>query len=215
MKFYKFKQVQRLVFFGYDDILRTDSGSVSKKSKQSTTSSNDTKRLKFNFIGKNGEQLSPNAKIVIESLYLPVVASADRKGPVTLRVNNLHGDTFDSQDNNLNSPLLFCTETPGSFQNNDPKMLYNFNISQSFFTNGYLELEITYPNINVLLDSLISFYISLIIYDVNEEELILKDTQEVDTKDMRSHVPSNFGDLGIVPTTYSRYKTSTKNKIKV
>ena len=50
MKFYRFKQVQRLVFFGYDDVLINDAGSLSKRSKQSAVGiDHDTKRLKFNF----------------------------------------------------------------------------------------------------------------------------------------------------------------------
>jgi hypothetical protein len=129
MKFYRFQQIQRLVFFGYDDVLITDEGSLSKRSKQTITQSNDTKRVRFNFLGKNGVQLSNNAKLVIESLFLPPSLSGARRGPVTIRANNLQGDTFDTQNNNLNSALLYTTEAPGlSFQNNYPKMLYNFNI---------------------------------------------------------------------------------------
>jgi len=227
MKFYKFKQVQRLVFFGSDDVL-TSYTSLSKRSKKSRVAVlNDTKTLRFNFVGKNGVQLSNNARIVIESLYLPTeiylpdtTINERRQGPVTIRANNLQGDTFDSTDNNANSPLLFTSQTLGEFHNTYPKILYNFNVSQQFFTNGYLELEITYPNVEVAVNSaqgrgaFEDFYISFIIYDVNEEELVLKDTAEVDYKDMQSHLPTNLGMLGVIPNDDSRYSTKTTKKTK-
>jgi hypothetical protein len=212
MKFYKFKQVQRLVFFGHDDVLRFNPGSLSKRSKQTTSElvENDTKRLKFNFLGRNGVQLLNNARIVIESLFIPPSLSGMRQGPITIRANNLNGDMFDSIDNNLNSPLLFTSEDYGTFRNPSPKMLYNYNVSQSFFQNGYLELEITYPNVGIAVNSFESFQISLIVYDINEEELVLKDTAEVDYKNMRSHLPTDLGMLGVVPNDNSRYKTKKK-----
>ena len=50
MKFYKYKQVQRLTFFGFDDVYKEDASTLSKRSPQSTTAgvNNDTKLLRFN-----------------------------------------------------------------------------------------------------------------------------------------------------------------------
>jgi hypothetical protein len=50
MKFYRYKQVQRLTFFGFDDVYKEDASSLSKRSPQSTTVgvNNDTKILRFN-----------------------------------------------------------------------------------------------------------------------------------------------------------------------
>jgi hypothetical protein len=207
MKFYRFKQVQKLVFFGYDDIFINDAGSLSKTSKYSEANIiNDTKRLKFNFLGKNGVQLSNNARIVIESLYLPTIEG--KNGHITIRCNNIQSDTFDTQDNNANSPLLFNSAFGGEFHNTYPEMLYNYKVSQQFFTNGYLELEITYPNIEVGLSNLSFFHISFIIYDVNEEELLLKDTPEVE--EYKPHAPTNLGMLGFRPNDNSRYAVKKK-----
>jgi hypothetical protein len=49
MKFYRYKQVQRLTFFGYDDIFKKHNASLSKTSAQTTAVNveNDTKRLRF------------------------------------------------------------------------------------------------------------------------------------------------------------------------
>ncbi len=45
MKFYRYKQVQRLTFFGFDDVYKEDESSLYKKSPQSigATVDNDTK----------------------------------------------------------------------------------------------------------------------------------------------------------------------------
>ena len=111
MKFYRYKQVQRLTFFGYDDVYVDDASTLSKKSPQSITAGvdNDTKLLRFNINRLYRTQLSPNAKIVIESLYLPGLGGA-RLGPITIRMNNLNTHTHDSQNDGLNSTLLYTTE---------------------------------------------------------------------------------------------------------
>ena len=200
MKFYRYKQVQRLTFFGFDDDYIADASSLSKKSPQSTTVGviNDTKLLRFNINRLYQNPLSPNAKIVIESLYLPGLGGA-RTGPITIRMNNLNSHTHDSQNNGLSSTLLFTTEAAGvSFQNTFPEILYNFSISPKNFQNGYIEFSITYPDNNVLvtdavaltITSLGRFYISLVVYDIDEQDLLLKDTPEVDFKQFGPHIAS-------------------------
>ena len=200
MKFYRYKQVQRLTFFGFDDAYVADASSLSKKSPQSTTAgvNNDTKLLRFNINRLYQTQLSPNAKIVIESLYLPDLGGA-RTGPITIRMNNLNTHTHDSQNDGLKSTLLYTTEAAGvSFQNTFPEILYNFSIPQNFFQNGYIEFSITYPNINVVQDNLNRFFITLVVYDVDEQDLLLKDTPDVDYKQFGPQV--NFHN-GRVPKT--------------
>ena len=198
MKFYRYKQVQRLTFFGFDDAYVADASSLSKKSPQSITAGvdNDTKLLRFNINRLYQTQLSPNATIVIESLYLPGLG-VNRLGPITIRMNNLNTHTHDSQNDGLNSTLLYTTEAAGvSFQNTFPEILYNFSIPQNFFQNGYIEFSITYPDNNVLvtdaaagtITSLGRFYISLVVYDVDEQDLLLKDTPDVDFKNFGPHI---------------------------
>ena len=194
MKFYRYKQVQRLTFFGFDDAYVADASSLSKKSPQSITAGvdNDTKLLRFNINRLYQTQLSPNAKIVIESLYLPGLGGA-RLGPITIRMNNLNTHTHDSQNDGLNSTLLYTTEAAGvSFQNTFPEILYNFSISPNFFQNGYIEFSITYPDNNVTAvagaPSRGRFFISLVVYDVDEQDLLLKDTPDVDFKNFGPHI---------------------------
>ena len=79
------------------------------------------------------------------------------------------------------------------FQNTSENMLYNFSIDQHFFKNGYIDFQITYPGTNFILPSFETFYISFVVYDVNEEELLLKDTPEVDFKNYGAHYNLNNG----------------------
>ena len=72
-------------------------------------------------------------------------------------------------------------------------MLYNFNISQNFFQNGFVEFQITYPGITLTSSYLTRFYISLVVYDVDEEDLLLKDTPQVDYKNFSPQVNFHNG----------------------
>ena len=200
MKFYRYKQVQRLTFFGYDDVYVNDASSLSKKSPQSITAgvNNDTKLLRFNIKQLFHTQLSANARIVIESLSLPEIAAA-RAGPITVRMNNLNTHAYDSQNAGLNATLIYATEghiAQMPFQNNFPEILYNYSISPNFFQNGYIEFSITYPDNDVLITNVAAgtiagtsrFYISLVVYDIDEQDLLLKDTPEVYFKNFGPHI---------------------------
>ena len=223
MKFYRYKQLQRLTFFGYDDIYNTNVSSLYRKSPQSRTVeipaivpvaavaviitrpytegvvgvpaippippvTNDTKVLRFNLNKLYSTQLSQNAKIVIEQLYLPGFQGT-RTGPITIRMNNLNTHSYDSQNKGYNSTLLYISELGDTvFENHSPEMLYNFSISQNFFQNGFIEFEVTYPDNEVELTDLNRFYITLVVYDIDEQELLLKDTPDVDYKSFGPHV---------------------------
>ncbi len=66
MKFYRYKQLQRCTFFGFDDLNLLDDRSVFKTSPQSTgTIIDDTKIFRFNINRLFQKQLSQNAKIVL------------------------------------------------------------------------------------------------------------------------------------------------------
>jgi len=204
MKFYRYKQLQRMTFFGYDDLIRASG--FSKTSPQSILAvvDNDTKLLRFNINRLSHIQLSQNAKIVIEQIYLPLLTLPEgRAGPITVRMNNLNTNSHDSQNNGFSSTLLYVMDQPEAqaaltFQNSYPEMLYNFSISKNFFQSGHIEFSITYPNINVVQDNLNRFFITLVVYDVDEQDLLLKDTPDVDYKQFGPQV--NFHN-GRVPKT--------------
>ena len=197
MKFYRYKQVQRLTLFGYDDILKTDQTSFLKTSPQ-TTNVNvqyDTKRLRFDVNKIASIQLSQNARIVLESIGLPALFDefGDRHDPVTVRMNNLSSNSYDSENKGYNTTLIYTTNnTEETFTNTSNELFYNFSIDQNFFKNGYIDLQITYPNVQMYNDVehfqyFRKFYISFVVYDINEEELLLKDTPDVDYNNFRAH----------------------------
>ena len=193
MKFYKYKQLQRCTFFGLDDLNLYEAFSCIKTSPQSAAGIvEDTKILKFNITRLFQKQLSQNAKIVIESIYLPTFAG--RAGPVTVRMNNINTNAHDSQNKGFNSPLIYHSEDTGfQFNNTNPELFYNFNISNNFFQNGTIEIQVTYPNIELAAIQLVRFNISFVVYDIDEEDLLLKDTPQVDYKNFSPHYPINNG----------------------
>jgi hypothetical protein len=203
MKFYRYKQVQRLTFFGYDDVLKTDTTSFSKTSATSVNVAYDTKRLRFDVNKIASMQLSQNARIVLESIYLPALFDefGDRHAPVTVRMNNLSSNSYDSENKGFNTTLIYTCQTTGeTFTNTSNELFYNFSIDQNFFKNGYIDLQITYPNIQMgndyedFIDNVLpKFYISFVVYDINEEELLLKDTPDVDYNNFRAHYNNNNG----------------------
>ena len=203
MKFYKYKQVQRLTFFGYDDILKTDTTSFSKTSATSVNVPYDTKRLRFDVNKIASIQLSQNARIVLESIYLPALFDefGDRHAPVTVRMNNLSSNSYDSENKGYNTTLIYTCQTTGeTFTNTSNELFYNFSIDQNFFKNGYIDLQLTYPNKpvgndnDIFIDIILpKFYISFVVYDIDEEELLLKDTPDVDYNNFRAHYNLNNG----------------------
>ena len=196
MKFYKYKQLQRCTFFGHDDLNLTDDRSVFKSSAQSeATIVEDTKVFRFNINRLFQKQLSQNAKIVIESIYIPTLSTyTTRGGPITVRMNNINTNAHDSQNKGFNSPLIYHSEDSGfQFYNSNPELFYNFNISNNFFQNGTIEIQVTYPNIELAPIQLVRFNISFVVYDIDEEDLLLKDTPQVDYKNFSPHYPINNG----------------------
>ena len=230
MKFYKYKQLQRMTFFGYDDLNATDTTSFSKTSAQTRTSdipaiayaaavayaggppivypvaavvpvaavppiTNDTKILKFNINRLFQTPLTQNARIVIEQIYLPSSGGTrSRTGPITVRMNNLNTHTHDSQNKGFNSALIYSSEFSDTiYTNAAPEMLYNFNISNNFFQNGTIEFQITYPDIEISMTFLNRFYISFVVYDIDEQDLLLKDTPDVDYKNFGPQVNFHNG----------------------
>lgn len=200
MKFYRYKQIQRLTFFGYDDLLRADVSSFSRTSAQSTNADTqqDTKILRFDVNRISNIQLSQYAKIVIEAVCLPITsldpALQTRNAPSTLRMNNLNTNSFDSRNKGFNTTLIYTNDTNGEdFHNPNPKILYNFSIDQNFLKNGFIEFQITYPNVQFAIGSFDRFYASFVIYDMDEEKLLLKDTPEVNFDDYRAHYNLNNG----------------------
>ena len=260
MKFYKYKQLARINCIGFDDELTNNQSSYYNtpfKFVPAQTQIN-TKLMRFRFKGLNNIQIGKHAKIVLESIYVPIVLNnfnyEKNRGGFQIRLKNLSSEnTFDSSLDNHGSIVLFShsceqqtqlffqvdattghieiqaptdaagakivhtdattgahsvhyqtdlgnymtTKTGVSFFNNNPKVLYNFDIpNQNFLNQNMLEFELIYylrqGEQFILADDgyqLENFQCSLVIYDIDEEELLLKDTDEVNFKLMRPQNP--------------------------
>ena len=83
-----------------------------------------------------------------------------------------------------------------------PEILYNFDITQSFLNSPYFEFEVMYIIKDIYTEvpidtttdvELAKFQLSLIIQDVDEEELLSQDTKDVDWKNWKPYFPPKKG----------------------
>jgi hypothetical protein len=139
-------------------------------------------------------------------------------GQTIVRLSNLSSiNCFDSHGNGQTDPVLFTGQTQTSqqrvgtkdnnktyqnyelspvFYNPYPEILYNFPISSNFLNNRYLDftfiMQFTGGDLIDLTtdqDYFDTFHISFIIYDLDEEELLLTSTQDVDFKKFGPTLP--------------------------
>ena len=103
---------------------------------------------------------------------------------------------------NNTAPCTLNTASSQVFYNPNPKILYNFPISSNFFNNRQIELTFIFQfmdqNIyDITLDNVIfeNFYISFIVYDLDEEELLLTSTQDVDFKKLGETLPRKINNI--------------------
>ena len=145
-------------------------------------------------------------------------------GQTIVRMSNLSSiNCFDTHGNGQTDPVIFTaqthvyqqrlgieedniafqnTEPANVFYNPYPEMLYNFPISSNFLNNRYFDFTlimqflkddfINIPNDQKYFDM---FHISFIVYDLDEEELLLTSTQDVDFKKIGETVPRKINNI--------------------
>ena len=210
VKFFRYKQIARITLFGNDDLLLNDPNSLYKTQLRGGfhTDEVNTKLLRFKIDGNlQNLQLSNNCKLVLESVFMPNLYDYDDAahtfdpdikniGNTSLRMKNINNNTFDSMNAYGNTLIISYNNRQDTFFNPNPEKLYNFVIPSNFLRSGHLEFEIIYDmdhaeSINdTHIRSLSFFQVSFVIYDENEEDLLLKDTDEVNFKLMK---PFNNG----------------------
>ena len=119
---------------------------------------------------------------------------------------------FDSHGNGQSDPVIFTSQTPiiqqriryeaadeihgyqntnqpQVFYNPSPKVLYNFPISSNFLNNRYIDFTLImqfmpgdFIDLTTDQEYFDLFHISFIVYDLDEEELLLTSTQDIDFK---------------------------------
>ena len=145
-------------------------------------------------------------------------------GQTIVRMSNLSSiNCFDTHGNGQTDPVIFTaqthvyqqrlgieedniafqnTEPANVFYNPYPEMLYNFPISSNFLNNRYFDFTlimqflkddfINIPNDQRYFDM---FHISFIVYDLDEEELLLTSTQDVDFKKLGETLPRKINNI--------------------
>jgi hypothetical protein len=223
MKFFRYKQVCRLNFNGIDDELNNVASSYyCTKQKLFDNDEINTKLLRFRINNLSDVKLSQNAKLILESVYLPTINDDEHKikhdPNIMLRLKNVSDSKcYDSSNDNNSSPIIFshCVQSRQhkvvltdnvlnrnaydngiSFFNPSPDKLYNFTIPSTFTNNSIFEFEIIYDmtnDVHIIMAEdraeFNNFQCSLIICDVDEEELTSNDSNTVDLSKFKPHFP--------------------------
>ena len=145
-------------------------------------------------------------------------------GQTIVRMSNLSSiNCFDTHGNGQTEPVIFTGQTQTSqqrlgtttnnriyqnyelssvFYNPYPEILYNFPISSNFLNNRYLDftfiMQFTggdFIDLTVDQEYFDLFHISFIVYDLDEEELLLTSTQDVDFKKFGEKLPRKINNL--------------------
>ena len=132
---------------------------------------------------------------------------------------------FDSHGNGQSDPVIFTSQTPiiqqriryeaadeiNGFQNTNqpqvfynpsPKNLYNFPISSNFLNNRYIDFTLImqfmpgdFIDLTTDQEYFDWFHISFIVYDLDEEELLLTSTQDIDFKKLGETLPRKINNI--------------------
>ena len=126
MKFFRYKQVARLNFVGYDDELNNVGSSYyNTKFKLLNNNEINTKLLRFRIDNLSNIKLSQNAKLILESVFISTVEDAaldiKHNSNIILRLKNLNDSNCYNSDNN-NYSILFShgfasRQVPGTIAN--------------------------------------------------------------------------------------------------
>ena len=145
-------------------------------------------------------------------------------GQTIIRMSNLSSiNCFDTHGNGQTEPVIFTGQTQTSqqrlgtttnnriyqnyelsqiFYNPYPEILYNFPISSNFLNNRYFDFtfimqfaDAEYIDLATDQEYFDLFHISFIVYDLDEEELLLTSTQDVDFKKIGETLPRKINNI--------------------
>ena len=113
MKFFRYKQVCRLNFCGIDDELNNiASSNYNTKFRLFNNTEVNTKLLRFRINNLRDIKLSQNAKIILESIYIPSIIdnglNIKHNSNIIVRLKNISDSKcYDSSNDNNGSPIIF------------------------------------------------------------------------------------------------------------
>ena len=170
MRYTKYKNFVKIALFGDDDTWISNSNSVYRV--EGTL--NNSKRMRFTFDGcLNDIKLSNNARLVLESLFIPTITNLVNY--INVRIVTSTEDTnVDTGKFNTGNPILVTTRANTMVYNNT-EFFCSINIPSTFLSKGYIDIELESPVVTTAVDFITStllrpFYLTFIIVDEDEEE---------------------------------------------
>ena len=110
---------------------------------------------------------------------------------------------YDTKNSGNNPTLIFthpdiANANAQTIQNNSPEYFYNFPVNKQFLQSGQLELEFSLgiengAGFRIIEGGLDTFAITFIIYDIEEQELLLQDTPNFNKNQLKPHASINNG----------------------
>ena len=175
----KYKQVVRLQLFGDDNVYNKTQYQYSTMGTLPTSIINSM-RLRFDLKGQLGDViLSKSARIVVEAATIQSNTNMTSRTAIVRLLTSTDDIVFDTKKGISGNPILFClglAASGGAMNNlsNGNDLFYSLSIPSNFLSRGYIEMELEVPTqtttaINFTGTSLSSFYINLIIIDVDPE----------------------------------------------
>ena len=194
----KYKQVVRLQLFGDDNVYNN------ARYQYSTVNNNfiNAIRMRFDLRGNLGDvMLSKNARVVVESAFIPGLTNMTSKVAVVRLVTSTEDKVFDSKKGINGNPILFSLgliAAGSSLTNlsNGYDMFYSLSIPSNFLSKGFIEMELEVPSQNTtainFIGGLPNLNVNLIIIDV-DPELTLDNTlaPPFDLKNYNNNFPIN------------------------
>jgi hypothetical protein len=195
----KYKQLCRLQIFGDDNV-------YNKVQYQYSTVNNNfinAIRMRFDLKGTLGDViLSKNARVVVEMAQIPALTNATSRIGVLRLQTSTEDKTFDTKKGINGNPILCAVgfgTTVGVFStiSNGGDLFYSLSIPSNFLSRGFIEMELEVPaqttaSISFIASALLTFFLSLIIIDV-DPELTLDNTlaPPFDLKNYNNNFPIN------------------------
>ena len=175
----KYKQVVRLQVFGDDNVYNKTQYQYSTMGTLPTSIINSM-RLRFDLKGQLGDViLSKSARIVVEAATIQSNTNMTARIAIVRLVTSTEDNVFDTKKGINGNPILCSlglSSAGGAINNisNGNDLFYSLSIPSNFLSRGYIEMELEVPTqsttaINFTGTSLSSFYINLIIIDVDPE----------------------------------------------
>ena len=171
----KYKEVVRLQLFGDDNVYNDARFQYSTVN----TSIINAIRMRFDLRGNLGNViLSKNARIIVESAYIPALTNATTRIAVLRLLTSTEDKTFDSKKGINGNPILFCLNLSATvnalttlYYAHD--MYYCLNIPSNFLSKGFIEMELEVPTQTsssiAFVNNLVNFCLTLIIIDYDPE----------------------------------------------